>query len=79
MDMMRHYHTYEDLLKLIEQSGKNYNLKIIEDAYDLAKRAHEGQKRVSGVDYIYHPVSLHSDKNLIGYYAYAVLSSEFGR
>lgn len=52
------YHTYDELLELIKESGKNYDLKIIDMAYKVACKAHQGQKRVSGIDYILHPVSV---------------------
>lgn len=53
------YHTYDELLALIKESGKDYDLKVIDMAYKVACKAHQGQKRVSaGVDYILHPVSV---------------------
>lgn len=52
------YHTYDELLNLIEQSGKNYDLEVIDKAYKTALKAHGGQKRISGVDYILHPTSV---------------------
>lgn len=58
MVKLKNYHTYPELLKIIEQSGKNYDLDLIEKAYQTANKAHGGQKRVSGVDYILHPISV---------------------
>ena len=58
MGKLKNYHTYPELLKIIEQSGKNYDLDLIEKAYQTANKAHGGQKRVSGVDYILHPISV---------------------
>jgi len=52
------YYTYKDLLKIAKQSGRNYDLSIIEKAYQVAKKAHGDQKRVSGVEYILHPISV---------------------
>ncbi len=52
------YHTYEELLGLIKHSGKNYDIPTIEKAYQTAKKAHANQKRVSGADYILHPISV---------------------
>ncbi len=52
------YHSYDELLDLIGQSGKNYDLEVIDKAYKIAHKAHSGQKRISGVDYILHPVSV---------------------
>ncbi len=56
--MELNYHTYNELLELIDQSGKDYNLEVIDKAYKTALNAHQGQKRISGVDYIVHPVSV---------------------
>lgn len=58
MSVGLNYNTYNELLELINQSGKNYDLKIINKAYKIAYKAHYGQKRISGVDYILHPVSV---------------------
>ncbi len=52
------YHTYEELLDLINESDKNYDIDLISFAYEVANRAHMGQKRVSQIDYIFHPVSV---------------------
>ena len=52
------YHTYDELLSAMERSGKSYDLKMLGEAYKVALKAHEGQKRVSGVDYILHPISV---------------------
>lgn len=58
MNQNKKYHTYSELISLIKESGKKYNLMLIDDAYHMALMAHSGQKRVSGVDYILHPVSV---------------------
>ena len=58
MSIERNYNTYEELLSLIKKSGKNYDLEILEKAYKYACKAHKNQKRVSGIDYIFHPVSV---------------------
>ena len=58
MSVGLNYNTYSELLNLINQSGKNYDLKVIDKAYQAAYKAHYGQKRISGVDYILHPVSV---------------------
>lgn len=49
---------FESLEKTIKQSGKQYELEKIKQAYTLAESAHEGQKRVSGEAYICHPVAV---------------------
>jgi guanosine-3',5'-bis(diphosphate) 3'-pyrophosphohydrolase len=51
----------ELLLKLtdkIEQSEFEYDVPKIKEAYELAKKAHNGQMRVSGEPYLSHPVSV---------------------
>ncbi len=56
------YNNYYELIKLIEQSnkqgGKDYDLNLINKAYQTAFVAHVNQKRISGADYIMHPVSV---------------------
>lgn len=52
------YHTYQELIELINHSGKNYDIQTIEKAYTVAKKAHANQKRVSGTEYILHPISV---------------------
>lgn len=50
--------SFEDLKKAIEESGKIYDEKLIEKAYLLANKAHEGQVRCSGAPYISHPLAV---------------------
>ncbi|MDR1627562.1 MAG: bifunctional (p)ppGpp synthetase/guanosine-3',5'-bis(diphosphate) 3'-pyrophosphohydrolase [Oscillospiraceae bacterium] len=52
------YNTYSQLVQFIKNSEKEYDLDLIEKAYHIALKAHNGQKRMSGVDYIYHPISV---------------------
>lgn len=47
----------EDLLAAIKATG-NYDYNKIEKAYLFAEKMHEGQKRISGEDYIIHPLSV---------------------
>ncbi len=56
--VMVHYQDYEELKKMIRLSGREYNMELIEKAYNLANEAHGDQKRVSGVPYILHPTSV---------------------
>lgn len=49
---------YAQLAKAIEKSNKSYDLPRIEAAYELAKKAHEGQVRSSGDLYISHPIAV---------------------
>ena len=48
---------FERLRSKIEQGGRQYDMDKLEQAYLLASRAHEGQKRISGEPYIVHPLS----------------------
>ena len=43
---------------MIKESGREYDLELIEKAYKLAESAHGDQRRVSGVPYILHPTSV---------------------
>ena len=49
---------YAQLVEAIEKSNKSYDLPRIEAAYELAKKAHEGQVRSSGDPYISHPIAV---------------------
>ena len=50
--------SYEELRKIIEKSGKEYDRAKIEQAYRLAEEKHQDQKRSSGEPYIIHPLSV---------------------
>ncbi|MEF2800758.1 MAG: bifunctional (p)ppGpp synthetase/guanosine-3',5'-bis(diphosphate) 3'-pyrophosphohydrolase [Acutalibacter sp.] len=50
--------TYEELKKIIAESGKEYDREQIEAAYHLAEEKHREQKRSSGEPYIIHPLSV---------------------
>lgn len=50
--------TYADLVSLIEKSEKEYDLALIEKAYQFAEAAHQGQVRRSGEPYIIHPIAV---------------------
>lgn len=56
--VMVHYQDYEELKRMIRQSGRDYDNDLIEKAYNLANNAHGDQRRVSGVPYILHPTSV---------------------
>ena len=49
---------YEKLADAIEKSNKAYDIPRIRAAYELAKKAHEGQMRSSGDPYISHPIEV---------------------
>ena len=48
----------QNLLDIIAQSGKNYDLAKIQLAYEYASEMHAGQYRKSGEAYIIHPISV---------------------
>ena len=48
----------ENLFRVLEASGKNYDIEKIRQAYEYADSLHEGQFRVSGEPYISHPVAV---------------------
>lgn len=47
-----------DLLECLDKSEKQYDRETIIKAYEFARNAHEGQKRVSGEAYIAHPANV---------------------
>ncbi|CCX37245.1 putative GTP diphosphokinase [Clostridium sp. CAG:1013] len=50
--------SFEELKKIIADSGKEYDRERIEAAYRLAEEKHREQKRSSGEPYIIHPLSV---------------------
>lgn len=52
------YKDIENLLTAISATGKKYNIDKIKKAYLFADELHEGQFRVSGEKYIYHPIAV---------------------
>ncbi len=50
--------TYEKLLAAIAESGRTYNMELIQNAYQLADDAHQGIKRRSGEPYVCHPLAV---------------------
>ena len=46
------------LLKILEQSGRNYDIAKITESFEYARSLHEGQFRVSGDPYIIHPIAV---------------------
>lgn len=55
---VKHGQSYEELLELIRSSGREFNMELIDKAYQLANGAHQGQKRLSGEPYIIHPLAV---------------------
>ena len=48
--------TIESILAKIEKQSLSINANKLMKAYEFSKKAHEGQKRRSGEDYIIHPL-----------------------
>lgn len=57
-ETMVHYQDFDELIRMMSESGKEYDLDLIHKAYELASEAHGDQRRVSGVPYILHPTSV---------------------
>lgn len=55
---MNMYEAIDKLLLMLEKTGKHYDTDKIKKAYLYAKQLHEGQYRVSGEEYISHPVAV---------------------
>ena len=49
---------YGKLIKLVRENMTENDVSLIEKAYFIAKKAHEGQFRFSGEPYIIHPISV---------------------
>jgi guanosine-3',5'-bis(diphosphate) 3'-pyrophosphohydrolase len=50
--------TYDDLLALIKTSERDFDLDLINRAYELANTSHAEQRRLSGTPYISHPLAV---------------------
>ncbi len=50
--------TYRQFIEMVKESGRNYDLDMLDRAYALAESAHAGQNRRSGDPYITHPVAV---------------------
>ena len=57
---MSKYHemTHEEVLAECKKYMNDEHLAFVESAYEFAKKAHEGQFRVSGQPYIIHPTQV---------------------
>lgn len=51
-------YNYTDLLNMLRNSDRNFDLELIDKAYQFALKSHSGQKRKSGKPFIMHPVSV---------------------
>ncbi len=50
--------TYRQFIEAVKDSGRNYDIGLIDKAYALAEAAHVGQNRRSGEPFITHPLSV---------------------
>lgn len=48
----------DDIISEVKQTQPGANVELISRAYELAREAHEGQKRASGEEYIIHPLNV---------------------
>ncbi|TCD47566.1 bifunctional (p)ppGpp synthetase/guanosine-3',5'-bis(diphosphate) 3'-pyrophosphohydrolase [Chlorobium sp. N1] len=53
-----HYQKLHDILRLARQNLKQVDESLIQRAFFMCYRAHEGEKRASGEPYFYHPVEV---------------------
>lgn len=56
--MKAFYNDYEQLKEDMSACNKNFDLELIDKAYNLALDAHGNQRRISGIPYILHPTSV---------------------
>lgn len=50
--------TIDDVIKKMKMNRKKTNVALIQKAYKFAEEHHRGQKRLSGEDYIIHPLNV---------------------
>ncbi len=50
--------TIDDIIAEVNRTQPGANVDLIVRAYELAREAHEGQKRASGEEYIIHPLNV---------------------
>ncbi len=51
-------YTYEELEDLVERNYVNPDIKTLRSAYEMARKAHEGEMRLTGHPFITHPVAV---------------------
>jgi GTP pyrophosphokinase len=57
MVMTKIVYTYNELIELIENKYDNPDTNLIRRAYDMAEKAHRGEKRLTGHAYVTHPLA----------------------
>jgi len=58
IDLKIHKRDFNTLLEAIKENGQQTDLDLIEKAYKIAEKAHEGQFRLSGEPFIVHPLEV---------------------
>ena len=53
-----HYDKLHEILALSRRNLKNFDESLIQRAFFMCYRAHEGEKRASGEPFFYHPVEV---------------------
>jgi GTP pyrophosphokinase len=53
-----HYQKLHEIIRLCKANLKNYDESLIQRAFFMCYRAHEGEKRASGEPFFYHPVEV---------------------
>ena len=48
----------QDFMNYLVKTNPNYDMDLIEKAYNIAEKYHEGQLRKSGEPYLIHPVAV---------------------
>src|SRR5918996_6605405 len=59
LDAKRHHeHLVEELIAEVEDYNPDVDKELLRRAFELAERAHAGQARRSGEDFIHHPLGV---------------------
>lgn len=56
--MENNYNTYEELIQKLKTYLKEEDFNLIDECYKFASKCHMNQKRITGEEYIYHPISV---------------------
>ena len=54
----KHYVKLQEILQLCSSKLKHYDESLVQRAFFMCYRAHDGDKRASGDPYFYHPVEV---------------------
>ena len=56
--MDKDYYTYEEVKEVLKTFMKESDIKLVDEYYEYAKELFDGEKRLTGEDYIYHMTSV---------------------